>query len=207
MSRDEMAGAVRAARERGTYVVAHASSSMAIRVGLEAGVRCFEHAYMLDPDTAAEMVDADAYLTPTLVVTHALDWMEGAGFDAAAQGRSSRMADLHTASAAAAIEAGVHIVHGTDFPPGARTGGTTIAVRELELLVDAGLTPLDALRAATRTPGTLLRLGPEFGTLGVGAPADVIAVEADPLRSVSALRRIRMVMREGAIVVNPKMAG
>lgn len=203
MSREEMAGAVQAAGERGTYVVAHVASSVVVRLGLEAGVRSFEHAYSLDAVAAAEMADAGAYLTPTLVVTHAVDWMERAGFDAAARDRSSRMAGTHAASAAAAIGAGVRILHGTDFPPAAASDGTTIAVRELELLVEAGLAPVDALRAVTRTPAALLGLGPASWTIASGALADIVAVDADPLQSVSALRHLRVLVRRGRLVAPP----
>ena len=201
MSGAEMTGAVRAATERGTYVVAHAASSATIRLGLDAGIRSFEHAYLLDAPTAVAMASAGAFLTPTLVATHALDWMADAGFSVASRERSAQMADVHAASTATAIAAGVRILHGTDFPPAATSMETTIAVRELELLVEAGMSPVAALRTATRTPSELLGLGPQFGTITAGASADLLAVESDPMQSVSALRDIQFVMCRGEPVV------
>lgn len=207
LSLAEMRGAVRAAQAAGAYVVAHAASAQAIRVGLEAGVRCFEHGYLLDRTTADRMADAKAYLTPTLVVTHADDWMEAAGFDRQARERSASMAATHLASARTAIEAGVRILHGTDFPPDGLSSGTTLVVRELELLVAAGLTAPQALLAATGTPASLLGLASTGTSLDRGAPADVIGVADDPLRSVSALRDLRLVLRAGELVVGPRTAG
>jgi imidazolonepropionase-like amidohydrolase len=160
-------------------------------------VRCFEHAYQLDTTTARELADAGAYLTPTLVVTHAFDWMAGAGFDEASIDRSRRMASVHEDSAAAAVEAGVSILHGTDFTPVGRSDGTILAVLELELLVRAGLTPLDALRSASRTPAELMKLSSESWRLMPGAAADIVSVDADPLRSVSAMRSLRPVVVGG----------
>ena len=69
MTDEELNGTVRAAREHGTYVVAHSGASTAIRQALARGVRCFEHAYELDPGTASLLAGQGAYITPTLVVT------------------------------------------------------------------------------------------------------------------------------------------
>jgi imidazolonepropionase-like amidohydrolase len=200
MSRSEMVGAVRAATEKGTYVVAHAATSSSIRVGLEAGVRCFEHAYILHETTAKEMVDARAFLTPTLVVTHSPDWMAEAGFSPEAAKRTHQMAGRHLQSIAAAVIAGVSIVHGTDFPPSGRTDGTTLAIRELELLVEAGLAPVDSLRAASTTAARLLGISESAATIQVGARADLIGVSSNPLQSVSTLRSPSLMVSAGKVV-------
>jgi imidazolonepropionase-like amidohydrolase len=199
MSIDEMVGAVEAATAHDTYVVAHAANSATIRLGLRAGVRSFEHAYRLDRETAAMLADADAFLTPTLVVTHAPAWRRAQGFDAESTERVAAAADGHRASVRAAVDAGVAIVAGTDFPPADLEDGVMLIVRELELLVEAGLDPLRAIQAATSTAAKLIR-APELGRLHVGAPADLIAVDGDPLVDLSALRRITLVMRDGAVV-------
>ena len=80
MSDGELAGAVRAARQHDTYVVAHSGASQAIRQALSSGVRCFEHAYELDASTASLLASEGAYLTPTLVVTRCEPWMRANGF-------------------------------------------------------------------------------------------------------------------------------
>lgn len=199
MSLEEMTGAVAAARERGTYVAAHAASSAAIRRGLEAGIRSFEHAYRLDDNTAKLMVEAGAFLTPTLVVTHLPDWMRREGFDEAAVRRSEAAAERHLDGIGRAIAAGVTIVNGTDFPPGSEDRGVPLAIREMELEVRAGLSPLDAIRAATLHAAHLLR-APELGRLAEGGPADLIAVDGHPLDDIAAMGRISMVMQAGRIV-------
>ena len=195
-----MRAAVDAATERGTYVVAHAAGSATIRRGLEAGVRSFEHAYLLDDETARAMADARAFLTPTLVVTNASDWMAATGFDRAAVERSAAMADVHLASARRAIEAGVSIVHGTDIPSDGESDGTMLAVRELELLVAAGATTLSALQAITLTAARLLGQEGAIGEVRPGAVADFVAMPDDPMQSVSALRSLDFVMAAGAVV-------
>ena len=197
---DEMRGAVDAAAARGTYVVAHAAGSAAIRIGLEAGVRSFEHAYMLDEATAAAMAQAGAFLTPTLVVTHASDWMHATGFDSDAVARSSAFAEAHLESARRAIEAGVAIVHGTDIPSDGISKGTTLAVRELELMVVAGATTLGAIQSATIVAARLLGLEEEVGEIRIGAAADLVATPEDPTQSVSALRARDFVVQAGAVV-------
>ena len=200
LSLGEMRGAVEAAAARGTYVVAHAAGSATIRVGLDAGVRSFEHAYLLDESTAAEMAKAGAFLTPTLVVTHAGDWMQTTGFDPAAIDRSTALADTHLASIRRAIEAGVAIVHGTDIPSDGPSDGTMLAVRELELLVDAGASNLAALQSISLTAARLLGQEGALGEISEGAAADVVAMPADPTASVRALRMIDFVMHAGEVV-------
>jgi imidazolonepropionase-like amidohydrolase len=126
--------------------------------------------------------------------------MRMVGFDDAAVRRSKAMAETHLASARRAIEAGVQIVHGTDIPPDAPSGGTSLAVRELELLVEAGAPPLTALRSVSLTAARLLGLEGIVGEIREGGAADLIAVPTDPTRSVSALRDMRLVMQAGDVV-------
>jgi imidazolonepropionase-like amidohydrolase len=196
----EMRGAVEAAAAHGSYVVAHAAGSATVRVGLEAGVRSFEHAYLLDAATASAMANSGVFLTPTLVATHAIDWMRSTGFSNDAISRSAAMAEEHTRSARRAIEAGVTITHGTDLPPDGVSNGTTLAVRELELLVEAGASVLTALQSATVSAARLVGLQGEIGELREGTLADLIATADDPTQSVGALRAIRFIMHGGASV-------
>jgi imidazolonepropionase-like amidohydrolase len=199
MSVEEMRGAVIAARERDTYVAAHTASSAAIERGLQAGIRSFEHAYRLDRETAAKMAAAGAYLTPTLVVTHLTAWKRANGFDEASIKRSSAAAEQHLDSIGRAIAAGVTIVNGTDFHPGSLDDGIPLAVREMELLVKAGATPLAAIQAATLNAARLIRR-PELGQVLEGGPADLIAVDSNPVEDIAAMRRIRIVIAGGNVV-------
>jgi imidazolonepropionase-like amidohydrolase len=99
-----------------------------------------------------------------------------------------------------AIEEGVRIGLGTDQFPFEENDGTTATVRELEYYVEAGMTPLAALRSATVEAASLLSAEKEIGTIDAGKYADLIAVRSDPTRSVSALREIAWVMKGGEVV-------
>jgi len=80
--------------------------------------------------------------------------------------------------------------------------GTTSTVREAEAYVEAGMTPLQALRSATIESATMLRAQKDIGSLEAGKYADILAVNADPLKSISALRNIVMIMKGGAVYRN-----
>jgi imidazolonepropionase-like amidohydrolase len=89
---------------------------------------------------------------------------------------------------------------GTDQLPHEPNDGTIATVREAEYYVQAGMTPLQALRTATIEPATMLGVAAELGTLEVGKLADLIGVATDPAGDVSALRDIRLVVKGGEVV-------
>ena len=98
------------------------------------------------------------------------------------------------------MRAGVTLVNGTDYPPGEPCDGTVCAVRELEFLVDAGLSPLQALQASTINGARLCGIDGQTGAIEAGLSADLIAFDGDPTADASALRGIRFVMSGGRIV-------
>lgn len=202
MTLDEMRAVVRAADERGKYVVAHAGDAPAIRQALEAGVRSFEHAYALDDDTVAEMSRRKIFLTPTLCVTRCPEWMADHSFTKWQIERAMEVGPAHLESIRRAVRlgGGITFVAGTDYPPGEPIEDTVVAVREMEFLTDAGLSPQQALRAGTIDAARLLRAEHELGAIDPGYIADLIVTDADPTSDVSALRRIRLVMQAGRIV-------
>lgn len=199
LTHEEIHACVKAAQKHDTYVVAHTASGEAIRAGLACGVRWFEHAYSLDADTASLLTKRTATLTPTLIVTHCADWLRDQGFEARSIARSEAAREEHETSIANAIRAGVTIVNGTDFPPGELSNGTSLVVREMELLVNAGLSPLESLRASTWTAAKALRLT-ATGLVAPGYDADLIAVGRDPTDDISAMRDIRFIACRGTIV-------
>jgi len=202
LSPEEIRACVRAAQEHDTYVVAHTAHAASIRTGLACGVRWFEHAYSLDQETATLLADHAAILTPTLVVTHCTDWLRDQGFDAASLARNEAAREEHETSIANAIRAKVTIVNGTDFPPGDLSAGTPLVIREMELLVDAGLSPLESLRASSWTAAKALGL-PKTGLIAPGYEADLIAVGGNPTNDISAMRDVRFIARLGVIVRSP----
>ena len=196
----EVSSAVRAASEKGKYVVAHAANSAAIREALAAGVRSFEHAYELDDETAQALAAAGAFLTPTLCVTRMPHWMRAHAFTPDQVERAMAAGPQHLDSIKRAVDAGVTLVNGTDYPPGEPGDGAVVAVHEMEFMADAGLDPAAALRSITVNPARLLGAERELGRVQEGFLADLIAVDSDPTRSVTALREISFVLAAGSVV-------
>jgi imidazolonepropionase-like amidohydrolase len=204
MSDGELAGAVRAAREHDTYVVAHSGASEAIRQALSSGVRCFEHAYELDTSTASLLAREGAYLTPTLVVTRCEPWMRANGFEEATIANARLAADGHLESIKNAIAAQVPLLCGTDLPPADDVGGLPSTVVELVLLEQAGLSRLAALQTATVNPARLMGAEDRIGQVKPGFRADVIIADDNPLDGLAALGDLAMVLQDGrAVKVGP----
>jgi imidazolonepropionase-like amidohydrolase len=200
MTDEELAGVVRAAREHDTYVVAHSGASTAIRQALAQGVRCFEHAYELDTETAVLLADKGAYLTPTLIVTRCEPWMRANNFAQATIDNARAAAGRHLESIKHAMAAGVPLLCGTDLPPADDVGGLPATVVELLLLEEAGLSRLAALQAATTTPARLMETAGELGQVRPGFRADLIVVDQNPLDDLVALGSVRMVVQDGCTV-------
>ena len=202
MSMDEMKGVVDAVNAKGKYVVAHAANSESINLAVDAGFRSFEHAYFLDEETALKMKDHNVFLTPTLCVTRSPEWMADHNFTKEQIDKAMEIGPTHLNSIRNAIKAGVTIVAGTDYPPGESIQDTFVAAKEMEFLVDAGASPLQALQAGTVTAAKLLRAEELIGKLEVGMIADVIACRSDPTSDLSAIRKIDLVIQAGKIIRN-----
>jgi imidazolonepropionase-like amidohydrolase len=200
VSLEEVQAAVYAARSRGTYVTAHAGDSGPIRMGLQAGVRCYEHGYHLDRETAGLMAEAGAWLVPTLVVSRSPEWMRANRFEEWTIAKSLAAGPEHLESIRHAVEAGVNMAHGTDMPPGEPNQGTSAAVCEAEHMVSAGLTATKVMQAATIQAARLCRIDGEAGALETGLAADFIAMPENPLDDISALRGLFMVIKAGRVV-------
>lgn len=200
MTDGEIRGAVRAADEHDTYVVAHSGESTAIRQALAQGVRCFEHAYRLDAETAALLARPDVFVTPTLCVTRSESWMRAKGFEEHSIQNALNAADDHLVSIQRAIRAGVTLVNGTDYPPGDLVDGVPAAVHELLLMAGAGLSPLLALQSVSSNAARLLGIDGHVGQLRPGFAGDLIAVASDPLDDLAALRDISLVVQAGRVV-------
>ena len=99
-----------------------------------------------------------------------------------------------------AIRVGNKIAMGTDQNPAEPNEGTTASIRELEMYVDAGMTPLASLRTATSAAAEMLGLSADIGSLSPGRFADILAVRQNPLETIGALRTISFVMKGGQIV-------
>ena len=201
LTRDELEAVTSIAHEWGRKVTAHAGPAAAIREALECGLDCVEHGYQLDEPTIRLMAELGTHLRaddPRHPLRGLLPRRRRARMDDRACAR--RRAGAHGARSSSRSSTGVRIAVGTDMLPGEPYEGTTATVRELEHYVDAGLTPSQALAAATTVPAEWLGAAGRLGAVRPEAHADLIAVDGDPTKDISALRRLRLVVKGGEIV-------
>ena len=202
MTPDELSAVTDIAHRLGARVTAHSGSPTATLDAIAAGVDCIEHGYFLTPEVFRAMRDAGTWYVPTILVSQpgTLPFFERIGSPQWYLDRVEAVGRRHWTSLETAIREGVRIALGTDQLPHEPNDGTIATVREAEYYVEAGMTPLRALRAATLEPAAMLGLAGELGSLEVGKVADLIAVPADPTRDISALREILLVLKDGAVV-------
>ena len=182
-SDEELQAIVAEAARAERVVAAHCHGKPGIMAALKAGVKTIEHGSYLDEEAAELMKAKDAILVPTRFIVEELLAME-AEVPAYAYRKITGLADTHAQAMKIAVAAGVRIAMGTDiFPSGPVHGFRyALASRELAHLTAAGLTPLQAIEAATATgPMTLGAQAPRSGRLHEGFEADVIALDRSPL--------------------------
>ncbi|HEV2748943.1 MAG TPA: amidohydrolase family protein [Gemmatimonadales bacterium] len=191
-SLEELQAAVETSRSAGRLVAAHARSAEGVRRAVLAGVTTVEHGDSMTPEDLRLMLQHGVALCPTLAGTEIgfirQGWRKGTDPMPAAVALKHR-------SLRAALAAGVTICNGSDV--GAYPHGDN--ARELELLVEYGMTPVKALQAATVVDAKVFHLD-DRGVIAPGLLADLLAVEGDPTRDIHVLHHVRFVMKGGAIV-------
>ena len=194
---EELAAAVAAAREKGRDVAAHAHGTEGIRRAALAGVRSIEHASMLDDETVALIAERGAFVVPNPYTNlYIIERGAEGGFQPYQIEKSRQVYELKLESLRRAIRAGLAVAYGTDS--GVQPHG--VNARQMRIFVEAGMTPLEAIRAATLVNARLLRLEGKIGVLKPGAFGDLIAVPGNPLEDVTVLERPAFVMKEGRVV-------
>jgi imidazolonepropionase-like amidohydrolase len=193
---DSLARIVETAGSVGIPVAAHATSKEGMRRAALAGVATIEHGDGGDAEVFKLMVEHRVALCPTLAAFEAS--ARHAGYRPGIDPEPARLKRARS-TFKIALESGVTIANGSDMGVFAHGEGA----RELELLVDYGLKPIDALRAATSVAAKTLRLDNRLGAVKPGLFADLICVLGDPTQDIKALRQVKLVMKAGIPAQEP----
>lgn len=195
MTDAEMAAIVETAHGLGRKVAVHAHGKAGIDAALRAGVDSVEHGTYVDAGSIALFKKTGAYLVPTMLAPRAaLAQARGGILPPAILPKAEEAAAAAFANHKAAIAAGVKIAFGTDT--GVSSHGDN--AQEFALMVEAGMSPSEAIRAATVNAADLLGRADRLGTLEPGKDADIIATAKSPLADVTELERPTFVMKRGA---------
>lgn len=191
---DELRKIVDVAKSSGRPVVAHASTVEGMKRAILAGVETIEHGDNATAEVYKLMKDHQVALCPTLAAGDAIEQYKG--WKKGTQPEPERVAAKRQ-SFREALQAGVTIVAGGDvgvFPHGDN-------VRELEMMVDYGMQPVDVLRSSTSISARVFHIDHLVGKIAPGLLADLVVVQGDPEKSISVLRQIKLVMKDGVIYV------
>jgi imidazolonepropionase-like amidohydrolase len=196
-SSEEIRAAVEEASRAGLRVAVHAHEAAAVKAAVKGGCTSIEHGTFLDAEAIRLMVERHTTLVPTLYLpTHYLEHREQFAFDPSTWNFFEKLRASNLDNTRRAKRAGVVIVSGSDAVAGLHGHNT----REIEWLVKAGLTPAEALRAATTDAARLLGLEGKVGEIKPGEFADIVAVAGDPLKDITAVEHVEFVLKGGQVV-------
>ena len=190
----ELAAIAEEAHRRGLRVATHCHGDTAVNAALDAGIDCIEHGMMISDATIQRMVDTGTFLVSTCALTE--NW-DISNQPKALQAKAAEVFPLAKESLSKAIAAGVKIATGSDAP--AIFHGRN--AEELVVLVQRGMTPLGALRAATTVAADLID-APDLGRIAPGMLADIVGVPGDPTADITLVQQVRFVMKDGKVFRN-----
>ena len=195
---DELRAVVGTAADLGCWVMSHAHGAEGIKRAVRAGVRSIEHGTFLDEEAVSLMAECGTWLVPTLTAgdtTERLTTEQGVPEPVKEKLRALGRPELDAFRMA--VDAGVRVAMGTDCPVAPH--GTNL--RELQLMAEHGMTPSQALVAATSGAAELMGLEGELGTIAPGKRGDVVVVSGDPFAFEDLSTRIRQVWKDGVRLV------
>ena len=198
MTDDELKEIIDTAHGLGVKVAAHAHGTDGINAALRAGVDSIDHGTFLDKESIKLFKETGAYLVPTLSPGAKIPAiMEGNPFfTEAIKAKANAAGAASMGNIGNAYKAGVKIAFGTDsaVTPHGLNG------QEFALMIQAGMSEMDAIRSATVATADLLDLSDELGTIEEGKIADLIAVAGNPLEDITELERVTTVIRDGRVI-------
>jgi imidazolonepropionase-like amidohydrolase len=197
ISREEIAAAVEEAARAGLKVAVHAHEAAAVKAAVAGGCASIEHGTFLDDEAIRLLAAHHTALVPTLYLpTHYLEHKSQFGFGESTWAFFEKLRSHNLDNLRRARKAGVWVVAGSDAVAGLHGHNA----REIEWLVKAGLSPAEAIRAATIDAARLLGIDDQTGEIVQGKLADLVAVTGDPLRDPANLEQVSFVMKAGQIV-------
>jgi imidazolonepropionase-like amidohydrolase len=199
---DEVRAIVNETTERRTYTTAHCHPASAVRRSVEFGVRCIEHGTLIDDATARFVAEQGAYIVPTMIIIFVLiELGRKLGFPAESQEKAEYAYEHALRGMESMRKAGVKIGFGTDL-----LGETHVQeCREFTIRSEV-FSPLEILRQVTSTNAEILQQQDALGCVKVGAHADLLVVDGDPLKQIGLLaengRHLKLIMRGGELIRN-----
>lgn len=196
LSEEQMAKAVEVAHRAHKRVMVHAEGTEGIKAAVRAGVDTIEHGTMLDDEGAALMAKKGTWLVPTLYTfQHGVALGTSQGQDPISLAKGKEILSHQQPAFTRALKAHLKIAVGIDDAP-------ANLPKEVEALVHGGMTPLQALQAATISGAELLNWSDQIGTIEAGKFADIIAMEGDPTHDINAIEKVAFVMKDGVTIKN-----
>jgi len=196
LSEEQMAKAVEIAHRAGKKVMAHAEGAEGIKAAVRAGVDSIEHGTVMDEEGARLMEQHGTWLVPTLYCfQHDMETGTSQGRDPVSFAKGVAILKEQQPAFARAIAHHIKIAYGVDDDP-------DVVSKEFGALVRGGLSPLDALRAATINGAELTGRDKDIGSIDPGKFADMVAVEGDPLANITVMEKVVFVMKGGEVYAN-----
>lgn len=195
---DELRAIIETAHMLGRKVTAHAHGADGIKAALRAGVDSIEHGTFLDEEAIALFKEKGAYYVPTVIAgMTVVEFARNSDFmSPAVKAKSLAVGPQILDALRRAHAAGVKIAFGTDS--GVSPHGQN--AREFGYMIEAGMTPMEAIRAATVAASDHIGISRDTGTIERGKSADIVATSGNPLDDVEELTRVRFVMKAGSII-------